>query len=48
MKLDDLGMPTLPSEQMNAVLTKIKELSLMKKGLVNDTEFTAIVKEVTG
>ena len=48
MKLDDLGMPKLSDDQKKAVLTRIKELSLIKKGLVNDNEFVAIVKEVTG
>ena len=47
MKLDDLGMPALPDDQKNAVLSKIKNLSLEKKGLVGDDEFVAIVKEVT-
>lgn len=48
MKLEDLCLPSLKNDQMNVVLTKIKDLSLMKKGLVNDTEFIAIVKEVIG
>ena len=48
MKLDDLGMPALAEDQKDQVLLKIKTLSLKKKGLVEDDEFVAIVKEVTG
>ena len=48
MKLEDLGMPKLGNEQKTAVMNKIKDLGMMKKGLVNDEEFVAIVKEVTG
>ncbi len=48
MKLQDLDMADLPTDQKKTVMTKIKELGIMKKGLVNDEEFVAIVKEVTG
>lgn len=48
MKLTDLGMPALADDIKNLVLTKIKELSLRKKGLVEDNEFVAIVKEAVG
>jgi len=47
MKLEDLGMPKLVDDQKTKVMNKIKELSLMKKGLISDSEFVAIVKEVT-
>jgi methanogen homocitrate synthase len=48
MKLQDLGMADLPKEEKKVIMTKIKDLGIMKKGLVNDEEFVAIVKEVTG
>jgi methanogen homocitrate synthase len=47
MKLDDLGMPALSEAETKAVLTKIKQLGLLKKDLVTDDEFVAIVEEVT-
>ena len=48
MKLGDLGMESLSSEDQLAVLTEIKELSLAKQGLVTDEEFVEIVNKVTG
>jgi len=48
MKLQDLGMADLPKDEKKVIMTKIKDLGIMKKGLVNDVEFAAIVKEVTG
>jgi isopropylmalate/homocitrate/citramalate synthase len=48
MKLDDLGLPALDDDKKNQVLLRVKNLGLEKKGLVEDDEFAAIVKEVTG
>jgi isopropylmalate/homocitrate/citramalate synthase len=48
MKLEDLGLPALDDEKKNQVLLRVKNLGLEKKGLVEDDEFAAIVKEVTG
>lgn len=47
MKLEDLGMASLSEEDAEKVLLEIKQLSLEKKGLVSDEEFTNIVKRVT-
>ena len=48
MKLEDLGMPALSDPDKTAVMNKIKQLGLKKKGLVTDDEFVSLVKEVTG
>ncbi len=48
MKLEDLGMPALSDPDKTAVMNKIKQLGLKKKGLVTDDEFVGLVKEVTG
>ena len=47
MKLEDLCMPAISTDEAKAVLNKVKTLGLKKKGLVTDEEFAAIVKEVT-
>ncbi len=46
MKLDDLGLPALDDEKKDLVLTQVKDLGLLKKGLVTDDEFVAIVNKV--
>ena len=46
MKLEDLGMESLSDEEAGKVLMEIKKLSLAKKGLVTDEEFTNIVSSI--
>lgn len=46
MKAADLGLEELSDEEKKVVLTKVKELGLAKKGLVDDNEFQSIVDSV--
>ncbi len=46
MKAADLGLEELSDEEKKVVLTKVKELGLAKKGLVDDNEFRSIVDSV--
>jgi len=48
MKCEDLGLPPLPKEKVEAALKAVKELGIRKKGLVSDDEFRAIVSEIAG
>ena len=47
MKIEDLGLPAVSTEQQEAILKAVKELGISKKGLVTDDEFRHIVTEVT-
>ncbi len=48
MKIEDLGLPAVTTEQQEAILGRVKALGIEKKGLVTDEEFRRIVSEVTG
>jgi isopropylmalate/homocitrate/citramalate synthase len=46
-KLKNLGI-TVPEEQVEPILGKVKALGESKKGLVSDEEFKSIVNEIRG
>lgn len=46
MKLEDLGMPPVSSEQERNIMVRVKDMGISKKALVTDDEFRQIVTEV--
>ena len=46
-KLEELGIDGVSEDQVGDILSAVKDLGIAKKDILNDDEFTSLVREVT-